>query len=44
MDVSEHEHYTQTQSNVKEQVIVRKDMDVSEHERQSNFTLRHKVM
>jgi len=24
--------------------FVRKDMDVSEHERQFNFTLRHKLM
>ena len=27
---------------VKEQLIVRKDMDVDEHERLSNITLRHK--
>ena len=35
--------YTQTQIKVKEQLIVRKDMDVNEHERLSNFTLRHKL-
>ena len=27
---------------VKEQLVVRKDIDVNEHERLSNFTLRHK--
>jgi|JYMV01.1.fsa_nt_gi hypothetical protein len=27
---------------VKEQLIVRNDIDVNEHERLSNFTLRHK--
>jgi hypothetical protein len=26
---------------VKEQLVVRKDMDVNEHERLSNITLRH---
>jgi hypothetical protein len=30
--------------NVKEQLVVRKDMDVNEHERLSNITLRHKLM
>ena len=35
--------YTQTQVKVKEQLVERKDMDVNEHERQSNFTLRHKL-
>ena len=29
---------------VKEQLVVRKDMDVYEHERVSNITLRHKLM
>jgi hypothetical protein len=46
MDVNEHEsiqHYTWTQSKVKEQLVVRKDMDVYEHERLSNITLRHKL-
>ena len=46
MDVNEHEsiqHYTQTQTKGKEQLVVRKDMDVKEHERVSNITLRHKV-
>ena len=28
---------------VKEQLVVRNDMDVNEHERVSNITLRHKV-
>ena len=46
MDVNEHEtiqHYTQTQIKEKEQLVVRKDVDVNEHERLSNITLRHKV-
>ena len=46
MDVNEHETiqlYTQTQIKKKEQLVVRKDMDVNEHERLSNFTLRHKL-
>ena len=30
-------------SKVKEQLVVRNDMDVYEHERVSNITLRHKV-
>ena len=33
----------QTQIKVKEQLVVRKDMDVNEHERLSNITLRHKL-
>ena len=37
------QHYTQTQIKVKEQLVVRKDMDVNEHERLSNITLRHKL-
>jgi hypothetical protein len=28
---------------VKEQLVVRKDIDVNEHERLSNITLRHKL-
>jgi hypothetical protein len=32
-----------TQSKVKEQLVVRKNVDVYEHERVSNTTLRHKV-
>jgi hypothetical protein len=36
-------HYTKTQIKVKEQLVVRKDMDVNEHERQSNITPRHKL-
>ena len=37
------QHYTQTQIKVKEQLVVRKDMDVNEHERLSNITLRHNL-
>ena len=33
------QRYTWTQIKVKEQFVVRKDMDVNEHERLSNFTL-----
>jgi hypothetical protein len=46
MDVNKHEtiqHYTSTQIKMKEQLIVRKDMDVNEHEKPSNITLRHKL-
>ena len=46
MDVNEHktiQHYTQTQIKVKEQLVVRKDIDVNEHERLTNITLRHKL-
>jgi len=46
VDVNEYErlqHYTQTQIKVKKQLLVRKDMDVNEHERLSNITLRHKL-
>jgi hypothetical protein len=32
-----------TQIKVKEQLVVRKDIDVNEHERLSNITLRHKL-
>jgi hypothetical protein len=28
---------------IKEQLVVRKDIDVNEHERLSNITLRHKL-
>ena len=34
------QHYTCTQIKIKEQLVVRKDMDVNEHERLSNFTLQ----
>ena len=34
---------TLRQSKVKEQLVVRKNVDVYEHERVSNITLRHKV-
>jgi hypothetical protein len=33
-----------TQIKVKEQLVVRKDMDVKENERQSNLALRHKLV
>ena len=32
-----------TQIQVKEQLVVRKNMDVNEHERLSNITLKHKL-
>jgi hypothetical protein len=35
------QHYTYTYIQVKEQLVVRKDMDVNEHEILSNITLRH---
>ena len=35
------QHYTQTQMEVKEQLVVRKNMDVTEHERLYNITLRY---
>ena len=34
---------TKTQIKVKEQLVVRKDLDVNEHERLSNIKLRHKL-
>ena len=46
MDVNEHEtiqHYTYTQIKVEEQLVVSKDMNINEHERLSNITLRHKL-
>ena len=36
------QHYTWTQIKVKEQLVVRKDMDVNEHGRLSNITPGHK--
>ena len=36
------QHYTKTQIKVKGQLVVRKDMDVNEHERLSNITLKRK--
>jgi uncharacterized membrane protein len=36
--------YTLTQIKVKEQLVVRKDMDVNENERLTNFALRHKLV
>ena len=46
MDVNEQErlyiqHYTQTHIKEKEQLVVRKNMDVDEHEKLSNFTIGH---
>jgi hypothetical protein len=38
------QHYTETQIKVKEQLVVRKNMDVNEHKRLSNITLRHKSL
>ena len=35
------QHYTQTQIEVKEQFVVRQNMDVNEHERLSNVTPSH---
>ena len=35
------QHYTQTQIEVTEQLIVRKNRDVNEHERLSNVTPSH---
>ena len=47
MDVNTHgktiQHYTQTQIKVKEELVVRNDMDVDEHDRLSNITVRHKL-
>ena len=37
------QHYTRTQIQVKEQLVVRKNMDVNEHERLSNIILGHKL-
>jgi len=40
------QHHTSTQIIVKEQLVVRKDIDVNEHGKLSNFIFRHtsKVM
>jgi hypothetical protein len=35
--------HVDTQIKVKEQLVVRKDMDVNEHERLFNITRRHKL-
>ena len=35
------QHYTWTLIKVKEQLVIRKDMDVNEHERLSNIMLKH---
>ena len=46
MDVNEHEsiqHYSHAQIKVEEQLVVRKEMYVNEHERLSNITLRHQL-
>ena len=34
------EHYTQTQTKVKKQLVVRMDMDIKEHNRLWNITLK----
>ena len=44
MNMREYQTYTLTQIKVKEQLVVRKYMDVNEHERISNTTLGHKLM
>ena len=48
MDVNEHErllqHYAQIQIKIKEELVVRKDMDVNKHDRLPNITLTHKLM
>jgi hypothetical protein len=36
-------YFTQTQIKVDEQLVVRKGMDVNEHDRLSNITPRHKL-
>ena len=43
MDINVHERLSSktTQTKVKEQLVVRKNMDVNECERLSNITLRH---
>ena len=43
MNMRDYPTYTQTQIKVKEQLVVRQDMDVNEHERLFNITLRHKL-
>ena len=47
MDVNEHKRLSNItrrhKLNVKEQLVVRKDMGVNEHERLSNITLRHNI-
>ena len=37
------QHYTQTQIEVTEQLLVRKNRDINVHERWSNITLRHRL-
>ena len=37
------QHYTQTQIKVKEQIVVRKDIDVNEHEKLSNIQTQIQV-
>ena len=41
MNMKSIQYYTQTQMKVKKQ-LVRRDINVTEHERLSNITLRHK--
>ena len=42
MNMRDCQHYNQTQTKVKEQLVVRKDMDVNEYET-ANITIRHKL-
>ena len=37
------QHYTQTHIEVKEHIVVRKGVEVNEHERLSKTTLRHRL-
>ena len=45
MDVNKHDiqHHSKKQVKVKEQHVIRTDMDVNKHERLSNITLRNKL-
>jgi len=43
MNVNEHEKRLSNITLVNEQFLVRKNMDVNEHETLSNITLRHKL-
>ena len=42
MHVNEHDRLSNV-TLVKDQLVVRQDMDVNEHERLSNITLKHKL-
>jgi hypothetical protein len=43
MNVNEHEKRLSNIKIVKKQLVVRKDIDLNEHETISNITLRHKL-